>query len=250
MGAGAVPGRGVRTEPPTFTCAHPALRPACSWVHRPQTKSSEGRGHISPIRAEDLREDSVSSRGHSATQAGAPSDVDMPSWDSLRAKAESPHNTVTSLRQMSIQLPCRDPRGQTFFLSLRLGLTEGRGVCPIDPGALWGQGWIPRLRLLPPDSLGLRSAAFPSLSCSATSPFLEASCVSCWSLLWSLHSQWLGRQQIPSIFDMAGDSAPLAFLLPPPASPSHCYLRPTSLWGTLLLLFFSDVSARLPCAPG
>lgn len=162
MGAGAVP-EGVRTGPPTFTCAHPALKPACSWVHQPQTKSSEGRGHISPIRAEGLREAGVSSRVHSVTQAGAPSDMDMPSWDSLRAEAESPHNTVTSLRPMSMQLPCRDLRGETCFLSLRLGLTEGRGVCPIGPGSLRGQGWIRRLRLLPPDSLGLRSAAVPFL---------------------------------------------------------------------------------------
>lgn len=85
MGAGAVP-EGVRTGPPTFTCARSALKPACSWVHRPQTKSSEGRGYVSPIRTEGLREGSVSTRVHSVTQAGAPSDMDMPSWDSLRSR--------------------------------------------------------------------------------------------------------------------------------------------------------------------
>lgn len=127
MGAGAVP-EGVRTGPPTFTCAHPALKPACSRVHQPQTKSSEGRGHISPIRAEGLREAGVSSRVHSVTQAGAPSDMDMPSWDSLRAEAESPHNTVTSLRPMSMQLPCRDSEEKPAFFPLDWGSLRA-GVC-------------------------------------------------------------------------------------------------------------------------
>lgn len=104
-----------------------------------------------------------------------------------------PHQIGSSLKADFLSFPIRLqlPLGQACLSS------SPRGPCEVRTAASPAQAASSHF----PGGLG--SATVPFLSCPATTSFLEAS--GC--LLWSFHSQWLGRQQIPSISRMAGDSA-------------------------------------------